>query len=150
MPHCAYDFTTYAAYINQIARRASMWAQYVLFVNAIWDLVTGAAILIYVSTHRLKWLADTHLGLWNNEEDRNNDTASVIMAFLLLQWSWVRLITSLDPVDHWQDAVYSYWLEGALIGLATFSGRMYTLSGYTVVVLCVACAGVVLMEAFRP
>lgn len=127
-----------------------MWAPYVLFINAIWDLLTGMAILIYVGTGRLKFVADTHLGLWNSDEDRNNDTASVLMGFLLLQWSWVRMITSVDPIDHWQDAVCTYWLEGSLIGLATFSGRMYKLSGYTVVVLCIACAGVVLMEAFKP
>jgi hypothetical protein len=126
-----------------------MWAPRLLFANAIWDLVTGLGILIYVGTGRLKGLADLHLGLWKNEEDRNNSAASVLMGCLVLQWSWMRLITALDPVNHWQDAVHSYWLEGMLVGTATIVGRMHTPSGSVVVVLCAACAAVVLVEALR-
>ena len=126
-----------------------MWAERILFANAIWDIITGLGILIYVGTGRLKGLADLHLSLWSSEDDRNNDTASVLLACLVLQWSWMRLITALDPVDHWQDAVYSYWLEGMLVGTATIVGRMHTPSGSVVVVLCAACAAVVLVEALR-
>jgi len=124
-----------------------MWAERILFANAIWDIITGVGILIYVGTGRLKPLADLHLSLWVDDDDKNNDTASVLLGCLVLQWSWMRLITALDPVDHWQDAVSSYWLEGTLIGIATFIGRMHTVAGSMVVLLCAACAAAVLVEA---
>lgn len=128
--------------------RTHMLASYVLLINAIWDLITGLGILIYVGTGALKFLADLHLGLWKSEEDRNSDAASVLFACLILQWSWMRMITAVDPFDHWQDAVFSYWLEGALIGFATFAGKMHTASGSVVVVLCIACAAIVMIDAF--
>ena len=126
-----------------------MWAARLLFANAVWDLITGLGLLIYAGTARLKGLADLHLGLWTNDEDRRSDTVAVLMGCLVLQWSWMRLITALDPVNHWQDAVYSYWLEGMLVGVAAFAGRMHQREACVVVLLCAACAAVVVSEAER-
>ena len=126
-----------------------MWAARLLFANAVWDLITGLDLLIYAGTARLKDLADLHLGLWTNDEDRRSDTVAVLMGCLVLQWSWMRLITALDPVNHWQDAVYSYWLEGMLVGVAAFAGRMHPREACVVVLLCAACAAVAVSEAAR-
>ena len=118
-------------------------------MNAVWDLVSGLGILVYVGTGRMKHLADAHLALWSTDDDRDNKTASVLMACLVLQWAWMRLITAVDPVNHWQDAVYSYWLEGSLVAAAVFVGRMHRGSGAAVVALCIGCAGAVMADALQ-
>jgi hypothetical protein len=124
-----------------------MWASRILFANAIWDLLTGLCTLVYVVTGRLKPIADLHTDLWICEEDRNNSASIVFVGCLVLQWSWMRLITAIDPVNHWQDAVYTYWLEGMLVGVAAFAGRMHARAGCVVVLLCAVCAAIVLGEA---
>jgi hypothetical protein len=122
-----------------------------LLANALWDLLSAAAILI--RTHLLPnhclYLADAHLALWADEADRQNLAASATMAFLLLQWAIVRLRgAAAGPVSDAAcvDAAASYVVEAAMVAFEVAAGRMHALGGWAVVVLSFVCWAIVVRE----
>lgn len=114
-------------------------AAMMLLCNALWNALCGVSILAYMQCGWMRALADTHLRLWTEAEDRTNPAAMVLMAMLMFQWSFTRGLAGLDFDGHWADAAYSYWLEGALVGTCTLSGSMELGRGAGTVLLCFCC-----------
>ena len=117
-------------------------ATYLLALNAAWDLVTGAGLLIYVHTDALKCLADTHLGLWISDDEKNNKTLSYTMGLFIIQWGIIRASAATDPLTKWPDAVATYCIEGVAIAVAVMEGKAKPWSGMLVTALCLVCIGV--------
>ena len=128
----------------------STLATYLLILNALWDLVTGVSIIVFVCTGYFKQIADTHLGLWILEEDKDNKVISILIAAIIIQWASVRSFAATDPSNRWQDATFTYWIEGIMIGVAATMGRTHAFPSALVVVLCIGCAGVVVSAGIDP
>ena len=116
-----------------------------LLTNALWNFLAGAAIVLYMQFGCLRPLAEMHTALWTKAEDQANAAAMILMSVLMFQWSFTRGFAAMDFDTHWPDAAYSYWVEGALIGLCTVSGRMQLGKGVCVVFLCFCCWELVVM-----
>jgi hypothetical protein len=125
-------------------------ATYLLILNAIWDLVTGLGILVFIYTGHLKQIADTHLGLWILDEDRENKVVSILIAAIIIQWAAVRSFAAADPSSRWPDATFTYWIEGVMIAVAATMGRTHAFPSAMVLVLCVGCAGVMVSVGIDP
>lgn len=115
-----------------------------LYINGIWDFVSSISILLTLATERTRYIADAHLGLWIRPEDRDNQAAVILMSALLMQWCWTRICAGMDPVNRWQDAAYTYWLEASLVGVTAAYGRMHVWPSVAVVFLCIGCALIVM------
>ena len=116
-----------------------------LFINALWDFVAAVAIVVYIQFGCLRQMAETHTGLWTKIEDQTNAAAMGLMSVLVFQWSFTRGFAAMEFETHWADAAYSYWVEGALVGLCTLSGTMQLGRGVGVVFLCFCCWELVVM-----
>ena len=107
-----------------------------LVLNAMWDLLSACIILAdFAFGSRLS----VHMALWAEPEDRENRAAMLLTAGLVFQWGCVRLLACEDFEARWPDAAFTYWLEGALVGLCTSTGRMHIGRGSVVVFLCFCC-----------
>lgn len=121
----------------------------ILFINALWDFASFVSISASSWTSRCLWLADAHLGLWIDENNRENHAASTVMAILLAQWSIVRMHGALaGPMSDAAcfDATATYALEAIMVAVEVSLGNMHGLSGWFVVVLCLVCWALVLRE----
>ena len=121
----------------------------ILFINAIWDCISSISIYTRTWTGRCMWLADAHLALWINEEDRANHAASTIMAILLAQWSLTRMhgaLTGPMSDEACIDATATYAFEAVLVGVEMVTGNMHASSGLFVVAVSIVCWALVLRE----
>ena len=124
----------------------------VLFINAAWDLLSAAAICLFVAYRRCGAVAYAHLGLWVEDEDRMDERAAAVMAVLLLQWGLTRLHGALaGPVSEAAcvDALVTYMLEGMLVVIEVVAGNMHPGRGWFVVAACGVCWAVVIFGCFE-
>ena len=124
----------------------------ILFLNSLWDFASAVAICARLSLGRCVLLADAHLGLWVDEEDRGNGAASAIMAILLAQWSFTRMHGALSgPASEAAcvDASATYVFEAVMVAIEVAAGRMYGLSGWFVVTVSVVCWALVMRECME-
>ena len=119
-----------------------------LLINAAWDLVASFAMMVFFSCGYLENIASMHLRFWVDAEDQRSGPATLLMAFLVLQWSWVRLTASVAFHDRWGDAAFTYWLEGTLVGICTLLGKMHTGRGAFVVFMCFFCWEAVVVAGY--
>ena len=117
-------------------------AQALLVANVLWDFVSAIAVWVCAVCESRNFIADAHVALWADEENRTNFAASALFAFLLVHWCCLRLVAVV--LDWPQFAVWTYAMEALWVLLMVVLGRMHEFAGCAVVMLCVLCALVVL------
>ena len=92
-----------------------------LFVNALWDIISFFAICARVLLGRCLVVAEAHLGLWTDEDDRESIAAACTLSILLAQWGLLRLQGAVSGPQsdaacfdgmHWQ-RVFEFVKQGA-------------------------------------
>ena len=123
-----------------------------LFINALWDIISFFAICARVLLGRCLVVADAHLGLWIDDDDREGFASSCILSVLLVQWGLLRLqgaVSGPQSDAACFDASTTYVLEAALVAFGVVSGRVHRLSGWFVVTMCIACWALVVRECLE-
>ena len=120
-----------------------------LFANGVWDFISALSICFFISYRWCAAVANMHLGLWVNVEDRVNEKVAAVMVILLIQWGFIRFHGSLvGPVSEATcvDASFTYMLEAALVLVEVVAGNMHQTLGWFTVVACVVCWMIIMSE----
>lgn len=114
-----------------------------LLAHAICDMVVSIAIWQHTTCQQCGCLAMAYVGLWTDEADRSSFSSGVLLSMLVMHWSFMRTIAALAE---WVDiAVWTFFMEGALVLFMVFIGRMRKRQGCLVVLLC-ATSSLVVMQ----
>ena len=114
-----------------------------LLAHAACDMVVSIAIWQHTTCQQGTCLAMGYVGLWNDEADRSNFAAGILLSMLVMHWSFMRTIAALTE---WIDiAVWTFFMEGTLVLFMVFVGRMRKRQGCFVVLLC-ATSSLVVMQ----
>jgi hypothetical protein len=114
------------------------YAFVLLITHAVWDLVMSIAIWQSVACQQCCGVASVYLGTWTDEADRTNFAAGILLSFLVMHWSFMRMLAALSD---WGDiAVWTYFMQGSLVLFLVFAGRMRKRQGCVGILVCSLCS----------
>ena len=116
----------------------SLLSYWLLIVNAAWDFLCAAFMLLNLSFGVETYIADAHFHLLQLKEDQANQATRLLFTVLVLQSGAMRAIAA-----HNNDMILglvSYGTEALLIAIGTYEGVIERQNGAACFLMCLACA----------